>query len=185
MTVQRQAVPEACLRVLKRALEEMLRESPPSSTPVTEQAQVGSPIPRLDWSPHSLRKQAPRREWLFPLVGGSELAFAVMVDANGNDHWSFVGFRTGAFATRLFDACAIAEESVEPSGSVYEPRLVELHELYFAALWLFAPRGDVFVSLLDGVPKGSGELLVGHDLERTLLERAATRERRFAHTTGE
>lgn len=185
MTVRQQQTGEACRRALKHALEALLQDDIASGSPVTTHTRVGSPLPRLDWSSSSLREQAPRREWLFPLVGGTEPAFAVMVDANGDDHWSFTGFRTGAFAARLFEACYLAEQSVEPSAEDYEPRLVELHELHFAALWLFAPGADVFVSLLDGVPKGSANLVVKDDLERTLLERAASREQRLAHTTRE
>jgi hypothetical protein len=80
-------------------------------------------------------------------------------------------------AERFLQASAYADEQLGDQAEEYEPRLLDVPALWFAALWLEGSTSRYFIPLLDGRPPGTAPLKMVQDILPILKARAEERSR--------
>jgi hypothetical protein len=113
--------------------------------------------------------------WCYPVIGGINPGLADIREGKDGNAASFGGLSHGILAQRFIQASLLAEQGLAASPEDFEPRLLDVPALQFAALWLHGLVEEYFVSLLDGHPPGTAPLKLVNEIVSDLRDRAATR----------
>ena len=156
------------------------------TTPLGGAPQSASPVPFFHLSIDQLAGVDPlgtatMTGWRYPIVGGIKPGLADVRGPTGGGAGSqFGGLSHGLMAQRFLEAAILAEQQLGDSAEVYQPRLLDVPALQYAALWLESPTGRRFVPLLEGRPAGTAPLKLVDDIVTDLRSRASARAQQTA-----
>jgi hypothetical protein len=176
MAIKAHKGPPAGLAIVQRALAMREHQATTFSTPLGGSPQTGSPVPLYYLSLQQLNDERPLAaarivSWQYPVVGGLHPGLAEYREDFGDG-----GMSQGPLPSRFVQASMLAEQELSDNAEEFEPRLLDVPALQFAALWLHsATDKDFFISLLDGSPAGAAPLKVVRDVVPLLRARAASR----------
>lgn len=182
MTIMHLAGPPAGDDVLDRALEDRFPEVARRGVRVRSRNADGvpelPPVPCFHLGLDMLADDEPLRlaqqtGWRYIVEPGNAVGMAKLSSGTGGTRYE--GLAQGLLVERYRAALALAQELLGADHHAYEPRLLDVPALSFAALWLKGPQ-DWFIELLDGVPPGTAALQVVDDILPELRHRAAKRE---------
>jgi hypothetical protein len=159
------------------------------STPLGGAPQTGSPIPVYHLPLAQLKDSDPLASakltcWSYPVIGGMRPGLADIRENSVDGTTSFAGLSYGILATRFLEASVLAEHSLNAADEEFEPRLLDVPALRFAALWLHGSSTDHFIPLLEGSPPGSAPLKLVANVVADLQSRAIAQSRRAIPTGG-
>ena len=165
--------------VLQKALTDRAPQAFIFSSPLRGNPQTGSPVPVYHLTLEQTQGQKPvagarMTRWLYPVIGGFHPGLADIRDSN-DGLTRFAGLSHGILAKRFLEASLFAEQALEDEPESFQPRLLEVPALRFAALWLRGPMTEHFVSLLEGRPPGTTPLKLVNDIVSDLRTRGAVR----------
>jgi hypothetical protein len=72
-------------------------------------------------------------------------------------------------------AALLGEQQLGGLEEEFEPRLLDVPALQFAAVWFQSAAQEYFISLLDGTPPGTSKLMLTQDIVPELRARMAAR----------
>lgn len=181
MTIMHLAGPAAGDDVLDQALADRFPEDAVrgvrSRRGAADAAPELSPVPCFHLGLDMLADDAPLRfaqqtGWRYIVEPGNVVGMAKL-SSSGTPRYE--GLAQGLLVERYRAALVLAQQQLGADHQAYEPRLLDVPALSFAALWLKGPQ-DRFIDLLDGVPPGTAALQVVDDILPELRRRAANRE---------
>ena len=158
MAIKANTGPIAGREVMHRELAARAPQAATFSTPLGGAPQAGSPIPVYHLSMERLNDRDPLAEatitsWRYPIVGGIQVGFADIRASEDGATATFGGLSHGIFSERFIQASLLAERTLADRQEDFQPRLLDMPALQFAALWLHGDRTQYFISLLDGRPQ--------------------------------
>lgn len=188
MTINRANGPAGGRDVVNRALAVRMGSLRAAASPMGGSVGFGSPVPVYHIGLDSVTNQADpltaarQTSWRFPVIGAGagSPAGLVTVRETATDP-SFEGLSHGVLAQNFLRAASLAEQTFGSSPDVFDPRLLEVPALQYAALWLVGGGTNHFIPLLDGNPPGSAPLSVINDILPALKARVGYRANAPAH----
>lgn len=188
MTIKSHAGPIDGRAVMQQALATRVPQAEMFSTPLGGAPQTGSPVPFYHLSLDALTEPNPLEfatmtGWQYPVVGGIDPGLADIRDVPDGPS-SFAGLSHGLLAQRFIQASLLAEQALAAQAEEYQPRLLDIPALQFAALWLYGTTTSYFVSLLDGRPAGTAPLKLVTEIMSDLKARADSRSHGLAPLGG-
>ena len=179
MTIKRLDGPPDGQKVMMRELGKRIPAAARFATPLGGAPQAGSPVPFYHLGLEDLTKQSPLSKatvtgWRFPIVGGIHPGLAIIAGMADGSSSTFEGLSHGLIAARFIQAALLANEKLGSDVAEYEPRLLDVPALQFAALWLHGQK-NWFIPLLEGRPLGTAPLAMVSSILPDLRARAAKR----------
>lgn len=185
MAIKSNAGPIHGRAVMQKALAARAPQARAFSTPLGGAPQTGSPVPVYHLPLDRLQDSDPLAavtltSWRYPVIGGLHPGLADIREGQDGRTASFGGLSHGILADRFMLASMLAEQELAGQPEEFEPRLLDVPALQFAALWLRGRVTGYMVSLLDGRPPGTAplKLVNEHEVVPELQTRAATRSLR-------
>ena len=179
MTLKRFDGPPDGHKVVLQELGKRMPRAAQFATPLGGAPQACSPVPCYHLGLEDLKKRAPLGKamvtgWRFPIVGGIHPGLAIIRGLKDGSSSTFEGLSQGIIAARFVQAALLADEKLGAEVAEYEPRLLDVPALQFAALWL-AGKKNWFIPLLEGRPPGTSPLAMVPNILTDLRARAAIR----------
>ena len=189
MTIKSNAGPVNGGDVVRQALAARMPQAKNFSTPLGGAPQTGSPVPFYHLSLAQLDSADPLASatitgWRYPVVGGINPGLVDVREGSNVTPATFAGLIHGIMVQRFMQASLLAEQTLASQTDVYQPRLLDVPALQFAALWLHGTSTNYFISLLDGHPLGSAPLVLVSDVLPDLRARATARTAATTPTGG-
>jgi hypothetical protein len=180
MAIKAHAGPSDGRSVMEDALSRRARNRTHFATPLGGAPQSASPLPFYFLGIDALKAPDPLQAarikgWRYPILGGIKAGLAAVRSPAGSGPSEFAGLTHGLLVDRLLQACLLAEQALGTSAEQYQPRLLDVPALQYAALWLEAPTRRQFIALLQGRPAGSAPLELVDDVIPELKTLAAAK----------
>jgi len=141
-----------------------------------KELRVGRPLPIYGMQGFSISGDAGalagayQKGWCLPIQEGRRPGIATIW---GVSHaYEYGGTSFDEFASRLFRAAVLAEQSLHEVEITLEPRLLSLPMIHFSALWL-AGKNNLFVTLAHPRTTSRLRLTLDEDPVHTLLDAVA------------
>jgi chitosanase len=153
MTIKTPPGPALGMKIVGRAVNDLMPERVAASAAAGVAPQVGQPIPRYlvklnDLTDVNFLAKAVQIGWRYLIVGAGPAAIADVKQAQSGEP-SFDSLIHGDFADRMAQATDLAAQQYEAHPDEFEARILEIPSIYMSALWLHGPR-DVFFSMPEG-----------------------------------
>lgn len=176
MAIIRHSGPRDGLQVISR---ELARRSHAvhQLLPLGGSPQASSPLPVYQLTLEQAAQAncldgATNTGWYYPIIGGAAPGLAQVREKPTGSVYE--GLTQGPLPTRIVAASYLADQRLGTAAETYEPRILFVHALHIAALWLHG-ASDLLIPLLEGQPPGSAPLRLVSDASGMIREAAAKR----------
>jgi hypothetical protein len=176
-------------QVMQRELVARMPQAKIFSSPLGGAPQAGSPVPVYHLPLDRLHDPDPIAAatltgWRYPVAGAADVGLADIRENPLDGSTRFGGLSFGLLVERFIEASAMAEKMLAAASEEFEPRILDVPALRFAALWLRGPDTEHFVSLLEGRPPGTAPLTLVSSIIGELQARASVQAKRMLPTGG-
>jgi len=180
MTIKKLDGPLEGNDVLQAALETRFPAFKALGTPVGGSVNLAGPIPYFRLSLDALEvpdplTQAEQTGWRVAVNTGADESLAKLSNSTADSPTVFQGLAKGNLVKDYLKAAELAEKILGPESDEYEPRLLDIPSVPYAALWLKG-TSDFFVPLLVTDSSASASLDPAPDILSDLRERVRHEE---------
>lgn len=188
MTIKTHQGPADGWQVTSEAISTRTRRVEAGVSPLGGASHLAQPVPFYHLPLDKIDSNDPlafatSTGWRYPIVGGDRPGLADIRGDEGSTGSKFAGLSHGILAKRFLEASTLADTQLGDGAEEFEPRILDIPALGYAALWLLGQQSQRFISLLEGNPPGTAPLQMVTDIVPQLRAVASKRVLDHARAT--